>query len=191
MKKIQKGFTLIELMIVVAIIGILAAVAIPAYQDYVVRAKLSKVGSTLDSVKLALAMYYQENGSFPTDTQTVAFPGGVALPATPTVWGSIGLTTTPILPGEVASMDYNSPAAVSGGTFALGLTLANIKGGGQIDGTILAISPTAGTTISTTSPTATPTGNVAGTSALVWYYKCSAPDILVKKYFLNPNKSQC
>ena len=65
MKQMQKGFTLIELMIVVAIIGILAAVAIPAYQDYVVKAKLAKVATAVDPIKLAVAMYIQENGATP------------------------------------------------------------------------------------------------------------------------------
>ncbi len=65
MKQMQKGFTLIELMIVVAIIGILAAVAIPAYQDYVVKAKLAKVATAVDPIKLAVAMYIQENGAQP------------------------------------------------------------------------------------------------------------------------------
>ena len=57
MKSIQKGFTLIELMIVVAIIGILAAVALPAYQDYTVRAKVSEVILAASSGKNAIAEY--------------------------------------------------------------------------------------------------------------------------------------
>jgi type IV pilus assembly protein PilA len=62
MKKVQQGFTLIELMIVVAIIGILAAVAIPAYQDYTIKAKIGNALSAVDSVKTAVALCAQEAG---------------------------------------------------------------------------------------------------------------------------------
>ena len=66
MKKLQKGFTLIELMIVVAIIGILAAVAIPAYQDYIARAQVSEAVSLMGSAKTPLAEYFADKGFWPT-----------------------------------------------------------------------------------------------------------------------------
>jgi type IV pilus assembly protein PilA len=65
LKQIQKGFTLIELMIVVAIIGILAAIAIPAYQDYTIRAQVTEGLNLADAVKTSVAEYYANNGTWP------------------------------------------------------------------------------------------------------------------------------
>jgi len=68
MKKVQQGFTLIELMIVIAIIGILAAIALPAYQDYTVRAKVSEILSLQNGVKINIAESYTSEGSMPVAT---------------------------------------------------------------------------------------------------------------------------
>ncbi len=65
MKNIQEGFTLIELMIVVAIIAILAAIALPAYQDYMVRAKLSEVVVAGDACKNSVVEFYEGQGHVP------------------------------------------------------------------------------------------------------------------------------
>ena len=67
MKKVQQGFTLIELMIVVAIIGILAAIAIPAYQDYTIRAQVSEGLNLGGGAKTAVSEFYQDRGAWPSD----------------------------------------------------------------------------------------------------------------------------
>ena len=72
MKKYQQGFTLIELMIVIAILGILIAIALPAYQDYTVRAKFSECVNGLAAMKTGVSEYEASNGRFP---QTLASIG--------------------------------------------------------------------------------------------------------------------
>ena len=67
MKTVQKGFTLIELMIVVAIIGILAAIAIPAYQDYTIRAQVSEGLMLAGDYKTGVAEYYAKTGTWPVN----------------------------------------------------------------------------------------------------------------------------
>ncbi|HFA2348658.1 TPA: pilin, partial [Neisseria gonorrhoeae] len=77
MNTLQKGFTLIELMIVIAIVGILAAVALPAYQDYTARAQVSEAILLAEGQKSAVTEYYLNHGTWPKDNDKA----GVASPA--------------------------------------------------------------------------------------------------------------
>jgi type IV pilus assembly protein PilA len=67
MKRVQQGFTLIELMIVVAIVGILAAIALPAYQDYVIRSKMSEAEAAIAACKTSVSEYLSTKNSLPLD----------------------------------------------------------------------------------------------------------------------------
>jgi type IV pilus assembly protein PilA len=93
MKK-QQGFTLIELMIVVAIIGILAAIAIPAYQDYTIRAQVSEGLNLLGGAKAAVTEYYQDRGVMPTGNSIAGLALGPSIQGkyvtSVTVSGTVG-----------------------------------------------------------------------------------------------------
>ena len=73
MRRMQQGFTLIELMIVVAIIGILAAIAVPAYQDYTIRAKASEAVIAASPAKTAVSEFYQSQSSMPANANAAGF----------------------------------------------------------------------------------------------------------------------
>ena len=97
-QSLQKGFTLIELMIVVAIIGILAAVALPAYQDYTVRAKVSEVVLAASSAKTAVAETAQVNSAMPASltisSQSSNWVASVAYTQTSASVGVVTVTTS-------------------------------------------------------------------------------------------------
>ena len=81
--RLQKGFTLIELMIVIAIIGILAAIAIPAYQDYTIRSKVSEGLNMAGAAKLAVSETFDSRGSFPSvDNLSYGLPAAGSIAGT-------------------------------------------------------------------------------------------------------------
>jgi type IV pilus assembly protein PilA len=94
LNKVQKGFTLIELMIVVAIIGILAAIAIPAYQDYTIRAKVTEGIGLADAAKTAVAEAYQSSDL----AGVVALSGSWTATSAATKYvSSVGIDTTGVI----------------------------------------------------------------------------------------------
>src|SRR5512141_435447 len=93
MKRMQQGFTLIELMIVVAIIGILAAIAIPAYQDFTIRSKVTELINSAGVCKTSVAEYDQAKGAFPRATDSGCSTDGTANAGPPAVTAGTGVIT--------------------------------------------------------------------------------------------------
>jgi type IV pilus assembly protein PilA len=126
MKKIQKGFTLIELMIVVAIVGILAAVALPAYQDYIKRSKVSEPAAALGACKTSYAEFVAARNAYPANVN------------------ELGCNTT--------ATRYSTAITLNSDT-EFRTALSNIGDAG-VDGTFLSLQPTSDTAQATliTSP---------------------------------------
>ena len=122
-KNIQKGFTLIELMIVVAIIGILAAIAIPAYSDYTARAQVTEGLSIAAGLESKISDYQNSNGTWPTAVTDLAagaaitdFKGKYVTSATVGTGGSITITfgvTTDGVSGNIAGLTLGLNPALS------------------------------------------------------------------------------
>ncbi|MEJ7136842.1 pilin [Amphibiibacter pelophylacis] len=136
-KRAQQGFTLIELMIVVAIIGILAAVALPAYQDYTKRARVSEGLTLASAAKTGVTEYYTSNNKLPTSNSDVGLPEANKIVGTAVKSVGVGangvitvtfndkvatdatLTLTPDVTTSTGSIAWKCRAGASSGTNAL------------------------------------------------------------------------
>ena len=134
MKSMQKGFTLIELMIVVAIIAILAAIAIPAYQDYLIRTQVTEGMSLADGAKTAMAEYYSNHGAWPPANSSAGlataasivgtYVNGVNVATNP---GMITITYAQPKTNKAISADTLTLSAYSNGGGSFAWSCTNVK----------------------------------------------------------------
>ena len=120
MKVVQKGFTLIELMIVVAIIGILAAIALPAYQDYTIRTQVSEGPKLSEAIKTAAAEYFATNGNWPAANADLGYTD----PISGTYVSDISTTGNGVI---VVTYGNKAHANITGFTLSL-LAAPNLNG---------------------------------------------------------------
>lgn len=121
-RAVQQGFTLIELMIVVAIIGILAAVALPAYQDYTVRAKVSELVLAASSARTCVTEAFQANGAVPS---TIGSDCSIA------IVGKVSTASVATM-ASGASIAVVGAASAVGGPSAVSVYLSGITTGGTL-----------------------------------------------------------